>query len=123
MSFLQTHVQTSIFTLTRSPRFYHDPLHYRPERWLPCDHPLYNAVFAGDELQGFHPFSLGPRGCLGREMAWMQAKLFVAKVLWTFDVVKVPGQDFNLEKTLLHYGFLAKPELKVRFVPRGTLDK
>ena len=50
-------------------------------------------------------------------MAWMQGEIFMAKVLWTFDVAKVPGQDFDLERTLLHYGFLAKPELKVRFVP------
>ena len=47
----------------------------------------------------------------------MEGKLFIAKVLWTFDVVKVPGQYFDLEKNLLHYGFLAKPELRVRFVP------
>lgn len=47
----------------------------------------------------------------------MQGKLFTAKVLWTFDVFKVPGQHFGLERTLLHYGFLAKPELRVRFVP------
>lgn len=46
----------------------------------------------------------------------MQEKLFIAKVLWIFDVVKVPGQHFDLEKTLLHYRFLAKPELRVRFV-------
>ena len=47
----------------------------------------------------------------------MQAKLFIAKVLWTFDLVKVPGQVFDLEKSLRHYGFLDKPELRVRFVP------
>ena len=41
-------------------------------------------------------------------MAWMQGKLFMAKV---------PGQHFDLERTLLHYGFLAKPEVRVRFVP------
>ena len=74
-------------------------------------------AFEKDDLKAFHPFSLGPRSCIGREMAWMQGRLFVAKVLWTFDVVKVPGQHFELEKTLLHYGFLAKPELRIRFVP------
>ena len=47
----------------------------------------------------------------------MEGRLFMAKVLWMFDVVKVPGQQFDLDSTLLHYGFLAKPELKVRFVP------
>lgn len=50
-------------------------------------------------------------------MAWVQAKLFLAKVFWAFDVVKVPNQDFDLDNTLLHYGFFEKPELKVRFVP------
>jgi hypothetical protein len=113
----QTHVQTSIFALTRSPRFYHDPLHYRPQRWLPSSHPLYDRAFANDDLKAFHPFSLGPRACVGRELAWIEAKLFMAKVLWMFDVVRVPGQQFDLERTLLHYGFLAKPELMVRFVP------
>ena len=113
----QTHVQTSIFALTRSPRFFHDPSHYRPQRWLSSDHPLYDTAFANDDLRSFHPFSLGPRACIGRELAWMQGKLFIAKVLWTFDVVKVSGQHFDLERTLLHYGFLAKPELRIRFVP------
>ena len=47
----------------------------------------------------------------------MEGKLFIATVLWTFDVVKVLGQHFDLERTLLYYGFLAKPELRVRFVP------
>jgi len=41
----------------------------------------------------------------------------MAKVLWTFDVVKVPGQNVDLEGTLLHYGFFAKPEIRVRLVP------
>lgn len=50
-------------------------------------------------------------------MAWMQGKLFMAKILWTFDLSKVPGQHFDLERTLLHYGFLAKPELRICFMP------
>lgn len=116
-SLSQVHVQTSIFALSRNPRFFHDPLHYRPQRWLPSSHSLYDPAFANDDLKAFHPFSLGPRACLGREMAWMQAKLFITKVLWTFDLVKVPGQPFDLEKSLRHYGFLAKSELWVRFVP------
>jgi hypothetical protein len=54
---------------------------------------------------------------MGREIAWTQAKLFLSKVLWTFDVLEVEGQSFDLEKDLLHYGFFEKPEMHVRFVP------
>jgi cytochrome P450 len=78
---------------------------------------MYDSAFAGDHLKSLHPFSLGPRVCMGREMAWTQAKLFLAKVLWSFDVSKIEGQDFNLERDLLHYGFFDKPELHVSFVP------
>ncbi|KAF7865957.1 hypothetical protein EAF04_006121 [Stromatinia cepivora] len=114
-----THVQTSVFALSRSSRYFHDPSHYRPERWLPADHPLHDKVFDKDEVDKLHSFSLGPRACLGRETAWTQGKLFLAKVLWTFDIARVEGQVFDLEKTLLHYGFLAKPEIRMRFTPVG----
>ena len=113
----QTHVQTSIFTLARSPQHFFNPHRYQPQRWLPYDHPLYDAAFANDDRKSFHPFSFGPRLCLGRELAWTQGNLFMAKVLWTFDMFKVPGQRVDLEGSLKHYGFLVKPEVKVRFVP------
>lgn len=50
-------------------------------------------------------------------MAWMEGRMFLAKVLWSFEVVRVSGQKFDLERTLLHYGFFEKPEIRVRFVP------
>lgn len=90
-------------------------MRFRPQRWLSSDHPSYDNVFSKDHIKGLPMFSLGTRVCLGRELAWMQGKLFMAKVLWTFDVAKLPGQEQNLERDLLHYGFLAKPDLKVHF--------
>ena len=115
-----THVQTSIFAFSRSSRFFRDPLRYRPQRWLSPEHSLYDSAFADDDLKGFYPFSLGPRSCIGREMGWMEARLFIAKVLWTFDIAKIPGQSFELEESLLHYGFLDKPELRVTFLPASV---
>lgn len=142
----QTHVQTSIFALSRSPRFFHDPRKFRPQRWLSSssssppsnqNHPLHDPAFANnDDLKAFHPFSLGPRACIGRELAWMEAKLLIVKVLWRFDVVGVSGEGegqgegqgegerkgFDLEGKLKHFGFLVKPELRVRFVERRDGD-
>lgn len=51
---------------------------------------------------------------MGREMVWTQAKLFLAKVLWKFDLFEVEG-GFDLEKILLHYGFFEKPEIYFGF--------
>lgn len=78
---------------------------------------MYDNAFAKDALKSLPFFSLGPRACLGRELAWMEGKLLMAKVLWSFDLLKVPGQKINLEEDLLHYGFFEKPDVKVRFVP------
>ncbi|KAK8133654.1 hypothetical protein PG984_005666 [Apiospora sp. TS-2023a] len=112
-----THVQSCIWALARHPDYFHQPLHFRPQRWLPASHPRYDPSFANDHLKGLHPFSLGPRVCMGRETAWTQAKLFLAKVLWSFDVVRVEGQRVDLERDLLHYGFFEKPEMHVKFLP------
>ncbi|KAF3022482.1 hypothetical protein E8E14_010547 [Neopestalotiopsis sp. 37M] len=112
-------VQSSLHTLGRSARYFHDPMHFRPERYLPSSHPLYNTVFANDSIKGLPALSLGPRACIGRELGWAEAKLFISKVLWQFDVVKAPGETLDLdgmENKLLHFGFLVKPPFMVRFV-------
>ncbi|KAK8043801.1 hypothetical protein PG994_012639 [Apiospora phragmitis] len=92
--------------LARHPAYFHQPRRFQPQRWLPASHSLYDPAFANDHLKSLHPFSLSPR-----------AKLFLAKVLWTFDVVQIEGQGFDLERGLLHYGFCEKPEMYVRFPP------
>lgn len=112
-----TTCQFSAFSASRSPRHFRDPLRYRPERWLPRDHRLYDDRYADDDLAAFTPFSHGPRMCSGKEIAWWQVRLVMAKVLWSFDLELVPGQDVNLERDLTAWGYWIKPELRVRFVP------
>ncbi|RYC66018.1 hypothetical protein CHU98_g225 [Xylaria longipes] len=89
---------TSFFTIARSPRNFHEPLNFRPTRWLHADHPKYDARFAEDKLKSYFPFSLGPRACTGREIAWSQSRLFLAKVLWTFDLQQTRGQDATFDQ-------------------------
>lgn len=113
---VQTVCQSSTFAQSRSPRNFRDPLHFRPQRWLPEDHPLYDTRFAKDDLKGFQPFSQGPRACVGKEVAWWQGRLLLAKVLWTFDLEMVPGQNVDLDKTLKVYGMYIKPEVRVKFI-------
>ncbi|KAJ2987027.1 hypothetical protein NUW58_g4730 [Xylaria curta] len=113
-------VQSSVFALSRSNRFFHDARCFRPQRWLPPSHQLYDAAFVNDARKGLPAFSLGPRACSGRELAWAEAKLFLAKVLWQFDVVQASDKGLDMEafeRKQLHYGFMVKPDVNVRFVP------
>ncbi|KAI0106404.1 cytochrome P450 [Nemania sp. FL0031] len=109
--------QSSPFALARSPRNFRDPLRFRPERWLPKDHQLYDLQFATDNGQDFHPFGQGPRICAGREIAWWQSRVFMAKVLWKFNLEMIPGQQVDLDRDFRGWGTYQKPEVRIRFVP------
>ena len=103
--------------MARSPRNFHDPMRFRPERWLPESHALYDARFADDNRKAFLPFSQGPRMCAGKEIAWWESRLFMAKVLWTFDLEMVSGSNIDMDRDLKGWGMYKKPEFRVRFVP------
>jgi cytochrome P450 len=66
----------------RSSRNFHEPMTFAPERWLP-DAPV---RFANDNKGVFQPFSVGPRNCIGRNLAYNEMRLILARVLWNFDL-------------------------------------
>lgn len=49
------------FAVYRSKTNFQDPDVFDPERWL--DEPEYGW----DRKDAFHPFSIGPRNCIGRK--------------------------------------------------------
>ncbi|KAI0117975.1 isotrichodermin C-15 hydroxylase [Nemania sp. FL0031] len=110
-------VQFAHFAFTRNRRYFHESDKFRPQRWLPKDHPHWDPAFANDALQDFFPFSQGPRSCIGMTLAWRQTRLFVAKVLWSFDMEPVPGESMVFERDFKIYGMWEKPSFRARFVP------
>lgn len=49
-----------------------------------------------------------------------EARLVGSKVLWQFDMLRVPGETLNmegLERELLHCGFQTKSQVRVQFLP------
>ncbi|KAK8070609.1 hypothetical protein PG997_010812 [Apiospora hydei] len=110
-------VSYGFLAFTRSPRYFRDARSYRPQRWLPRDHPQWDPAFQNDATDQFHPFSQGPRSCVGMPLAWQQTRLFLAKVLWTFDVEVLPGQSIEFERDFSMYAMWNKPKFWVRFHP------
>lgn len=41
----------------------------------------------------FAPFSLGPMGCIGKNLALMQLRGIISRILLTFDVSLAPEED------------------------------
>lgn len=72
------------------------PEEFIPERWL--QQLSDRSSFAEDRPSAFHPFSLGPHGCLGQQLAWVELRVILARLLWNFDI-KIPEGTKPLEWT------------------------
>ncbi|KAI0391864.1 cytochrome P450 [Xylariaceae sp. FL0594] len=97
-----------------SARNFAAPLEFRPERWLEKD-PV------DDDLEASQPFSMGPRGCLGRNLAWIELSLLLSKMLWLYDI-----ELLNKEVDWLGDSKMAmlwkKPKLMIKTTPRRVMS-
>lgn len=72
-----------------SAQNFHQPHAFRPERWLSNCPP----EFHNDNRDVHCPFSVGPRNCIGQALANAEMRLILCKMLWTFDLELLPGQE------------------------------
>jgi cytochrome P450 len=72
----------SAWVTQRDPRYFADPLAFRPERWI-----------EGPAPEGFRyfPFGGGPRRCIGQPFALMEAGLVIATLASRFRFRLAPG--------------------------------
>ncbi|KAI9739468.1 MAG: Cytochrome P450 monooxygenase orf9 [Claussenomyces sp. TS43310] len=104
-------VYTSAWTVTHDPRNFHNPHRFKPERWLDKD--------CSDIKEASQPFSLGPRGCLGRNFAYVEMALILAKMHWRYDLELI-NKDVDWEGQSRLHVMWSKPELWVRFHERAV---
>jgi hypothetical protein len=65
-----------------------DLQNFRPERWITVDdegRDAYDST-AGPMLS----FGLGPRGCFGKRMAYLDLRIYIVLIVWNFELQKVP---------------------------------
>lgn len=70
-----TQLLIGTWLLHRDARYFKDPLEFRPERW--------GTMTEHDLAFVYIPFGAGPRACIGREFATMEAVLILATLLQT----------------------------------------
>jgi cytochrome P450 len=111
-----TTVSVSGWSNTHSERHFHNAREFHPERWLPEDHPLYDKAYMGDVKEASKPFLIGPRACLGINLAYMEMRIILSRVVWEFDLELV-SKDVDWDRDIILKMLWQKPELWVRFVP------
>jgi cytochrome P450 len=82
-----TSVSVSSWCAHHSPSNFRDPDSFIPERWLED-----NKEFQDDKKLASRPFSLGPRGCIGKDLSYMEMRLMLASMIYNFDL-KFPNDD------------------------------
>ncbi|KAH8719485.1 cytochrome P450 monooxygenase-like protein [Phaeosphaeriaceae sp. PMI808] len=102
-----TAVYVSQHATNHSARNYRDPGVYAPERWMG------DEKYAGDKRETFNPFSFGPRNCLGKNLAYAEMRLIVAKVLFNFDLELVDKENDWMQSQRV-FVLWEKPSLMVR---------
>jgi cytochrome P450 len=76
--------------LHRNPAYFPAPAAFRPARWLPPSDEKAAAALALAR-DAFAPFSVGPRACVGRGLAYVELTVALARLLVEFDLRLAPG--------------------------------
>jgi len=118
-----TFVSASGFSSNRSSlNFPHSPSAFDPSRWL-SDSPTAKVGHPSSpsSSSAFNPFSLGPRNCLGRNLAYLEMRLILAHLLWAFDFrAEGPVDKWEDQKTWILW---EKRPLNVRLENRNESRK
>lgn len=83
---------------------------FHPERWLG------DPAFADDRKDAFQPFHLGPRNCLGRNLAYIEMRLILSRILWNFDL-RIDEDSLDWMSTQRVYTAWDRGKLNVYLTP------
>lgn len=96
----------------RSARNFKNPDAYKPERFLD------DKEYEDDKRSVIQPFSVGPRNCIGQNLAMAEIRAILARLVWHFD--------FSLEENMHNWEdqkvfiLWEKPSLMVKLTARET---
>lgn len=123
-----TTVSVSAWAATHLPTNWDYPLEFIPERWLASD----EQRFPGDKRQASQPFSYGPRGCIGKNLSYIEQRLIICHLLLAFDIEEPvreaerrENEQWTLEGDMEHmraYLVWEKPALWVQLRRRERGD-
>ncbi|KAI1389246.1 putative cytochrome P450 monooxygenase [Hypoxylon trugodes] len=98
------------WAINHDPRFWTDPYEFKPERFL--GDPRYK----NDRFDAMQPFSVGPRNCIGKNLAYAEMRLILAKIIYNFDM-RLDDGALNWLASQKNYVLWDKPVLGVYITP------
>ncbi|TGJ86836.1 hypothetical protein E0Z10_g1936 [Xylaria hypoxylon] len=78
-----TLVEVQHWSMNHSKDNWADPWGFKPERFLTTSE---GALQAGNKLEALQAFNVGPRNCIGRNLAYAEMRIILARVIFDFDL-------------------------------------
>lgn len=107
-------VRVSLCNTQVDPRYWRDADQFRPERW--CEEGY------DDVKEAWGPFSRGPRVCIGINLAMLEMRVILSKMMWLYDMEWVNRMDNYWDLCKLRFLWY-KPPLMIRYHPRAGLPE
>lgn len=92
------------YTVQHNSAYYPGPFEYRPERWIAGSASDVTTETVAVTQSAFCPFSVGPRGCIGKSMAYAEMTTTLARVVYMYDMRLAPGTTSGEGHASLEYG-------------------
>ncbi|KAI0448865.1 cytochrome P450 monooxygenase-like protein [Xylaria acuta] len=102
-------VGNSNYEMSRDPRYWHESDKFLPERWIGDGYQ--------DNRKASQPFSAGPRGCLGINLAYLEMRIALARVIYAYDLELESNALKSWNEECPVYFFWKRPEILVKFHP------
>lgn len=82
-----TNVSVGHYCISFNENIYPDPFRFKPERWIVEDDPAgTTAESVALAESAFCAFSTGSRGCPGKNLAWLEMSVVMAKSIYMFEI-------------------------------------
>ena len=109
------------YAIHHNEAYYPNSFAYRPERWIVDDDQGFPIESVTTAQSAFCPFSIGPRGCVGKGLAMKELMITLARLVYVFDMRLVEGSTLGEGSPSLGYGRHRKDELQMldRFVSKA----
>ena len=94
-------IGVSHYAIQHNPSYYPQPWDFKPERWIAGEEVNFtlpasrSSTVSKEDVaiakSAFTPFSVGPRACIGKNLAYAELLLALGRTLYLYDIRLAPG--------------------------------
>ena len=107
-------VGTPHYSLHHNPDYFPSPFEFNPERWIPDSSPRVTKSSVTLAQSAFCPFSIGPRGCIGKGLAYVELMTSLARTVYLYEMRLARGTTLGEGNAELEDGRRRKGEYQLK---------